>query len=305
MIFKLKDIINCPICKSELIYSEDKENFYCPEHGEVQNSNDILCFLGRKDFNNFDEHWDSNLTKEIPKKKIEGANNFLQPLFNYVDGLEKEPYILDAGCGDGVHLRGIDENIREEKLWVGVDISLSALRNAKSRLTDDNEQYYFINSDVSNLPFKNKQFDIVYSYGVLAYTNNFFKSFSELCRVTKNNGLIGVYVFPKKKGISGFVFEFVRKICKMAGHKGTSLIANFIVPFLGLLPTSSKLSLKNASWKQCKEIVMVNIAPKNLYFPTIEEVESCFLKNKIKIIIKDQSNPIIIWGKKQMGGNLC
>jgi hypothetical protein len=67
------------------------------------------------------------------------------------------------------------------------------------------------------------------------------------------------------------------------------------MPFL---PTQSKLNLKNATWSQCLEIVLVNIAPKQLYFPETAEIEEWFRINNITILEIDHDNPITIWGRK-------
>jgi hypothetical protein len=59
------------------------------------------------------------------------------------------------------------------------------------------------------------------------------------------------------------------------------------------------MSLANASWKECKEIVMVNIAPTQLFFPSEEEIINWFKKKNIDIKLKDEVNKITIWGIKK------
>jgi len=76
------------------------------------------------------------------------------------------------------------------------------------------------------------------------------------------------------------------------------LIADCIVPFLGLLPTRSKMSLANASWRQCREVVLVNIAPSQLYFPQEAEIEGWFAKNDVETVWRDDKAPVTLWGKK-------
>lgn len=246
--------------------------------------------------NNFDQHWDENLFEEIPvTKKIE-AQRFLQPLFDY-----QEPHgpvlVLDAGCGDGVHIEVIagNANSLEGSSFVGLDMSMSALRASLRRRQ---AKWTFVQGDVGKLPFGNGQFDVVFSFGVLAYTDNPFLSFSELCRVTRIGGHIGIWIYPKTGGMGGALFSLVRKACQVTGPIGCRLIADCIVPFLGFLPTRSKVSLTNASWRQCREVVLVNIAPSRLYFPEPFEVESWFAKNNFKIISRDDANPITLWGVK-------
>lgn len=246
--------------------------------------------------NNFDHHWNNNFSKEIPvKKKIE-AKSFLQPLFDYQKS-HSSVLVLDAGCGDGVHIDVITRNTGALKgsFIVGLDISMSPLRTLRRR---EHTKCVFVQADVGKLPFGNGQFDIVFSFGVLAYTENPFFSFSELCRVARTGGYIGIWVYPKTNGVSGTLFSIVRKVCQITGPIACRLIADCIVPFLGFLPTRSKMNLANASWRQCREVVLVNIAPIQLYFPQPIEIESWFVKNNVDVVWRDNKAPVTLWGKK-------
>lgn len=246
--------------------------------------------------NIFESHWKKNRSEQIPESKRKVAYKFLEPLLN--DPRAKMPLsILDAGCGDGVHLDVLLENqiYSKAKLTVGLDMAWSAIILSKQRHQAD---YSYVQADVGDLPFDSDTFDYVFSFGVLAYTDNPFKSFCELSRVTKPGGNIGIWIYPKKIGIAGALFSLVRKLCSLLGPHGINILANLIVPFLGILPTRSGISLKNATWRQCREVVLVNIAPKQLFFPSESEVEDWFRINNISIIFKDHKAPITIWGNK-------
>ena len=208
-------------------------------------------------------------------------------------------HVLDAGCGDGMHILTLEnhpEITQNGSEILGLDLSLEALNVARSR---SQKQHGFVQGDVSKLPFKSESFEVVISYGVLAYTPNPGESFESLTRVLKSGGLIGIWVYPKRTGVGGFVFNTIRGFCRLTGKGGTNFIANLIVPFLGLLPTTSRLSLKNASWKQCREIVKVNIAPEQLYFPKKEEVYKWFDDNGIELVNSEDQDEITLWGIKK------
>jgi ubiquinone/menaquinone biosynthesis C-methylase UbiE len=246
--------------------------------------------------NGFDRHWEENIANEIPVSKKKEAEKFLQPLFDLQKSNEPKR-VLDAGCGDGVHIDALTNAGRgfNDSLIVGLDFSITALNASQRRQKTMSE---FVRGDIGRLPFANNQFDIVYSFGVLAYTANPSLSFSELCRVTRKDGYIGIWVYPQIGGLSGMLLSLARSVCKLTGYAGCRFVANCIVPFLGLLPTRSKVSLVNASWQQCREVVLVTIAPDKLYFPDVSEVESWFTKNNIAIISRDDDAPITLWGKK-------
>jgi ubiquinone/menaquinone biosynthesis C-methylase UbiE len=282
--------LQCPECGSEIIRSANN-SFSCSTHGEFKVVDDILCF---SPMSHFDEHWVLNNLEAIPTSKIEAAKKFIPPVIN-AQKPQQEMHLLDVGCGDGVHVHALNQSIEKLKP-IGIDISLPALKIAKQR--DNKHQWNFMKADAGALPFTNDSFDTVISYGVLAYTANPKTSFSEMCRVAKPGGLIGVWIYPRLGGLKGFVFNSIRALSSMLGTNGATFIANLIVPFIGVLPTSSKISLSNASWRECREIIMVNIFPKHLIFPTQSEVEQWFNENDISIIYSDSTSPITIWGTK-------
>jgi ubiquinone/menaquinone biosynthesis C-methylase UbiE len=242
----------------------------------------------------FNTHWEQNISLEIPISKILIASKFLQPLFSHPQ--MNNMLILDAGCGDGVHAQVImnDRNKIPNSTYIGLDISAAPLRMAQRRLPEN----LYIQGDIGDLPFEDNIFNIVFSFGVLAYTTDPLSSFSELYRVTRPGGYIGIWIYPHIGGIGGFLFSSVRMLCQKLGPIGSRIIADLIVPFLSVLPTTSRVSLKNASWRQCREVVLINIAPKLLIFPNSSEVIEWFMKKNMEIIFQDENNPITIWGVK-------
>ena len=246
--------------------------------------------------NDFDSHWNDYSSQDLPiTKKIE-AQRFLRPLFATMES--RGPLrVLDAGCGDGVHIEVIaaNRNAVESGCLVGLDISMSALHAARRR---GKGKWEFVQGDLGKLPFVDSGFDVVFSFGVLAYTDDPPLSFSEFCRVTKMGGYIGIWVYPRIGGLGGVLFSLARRLCQLTAPLGSRIIAECIVPFLGFLPTRSKMNLANASWKQCREVVLVNLRPRQLVFPTPSEVEGWFKRHNIKITDRDRGNPVTVWGVK-------
>lgn len=242
----------------------------------------------------FDEHWSIFSVNAIPRKKIAEAGSFLGPVVNIYK--DKRIFLLDAGCGDCVHAEALkNHRFSRDSIFVGLDISLSGMRLAKQR----NPDWSLINANILKLPFIDKSFDVIFSFGVLGYTNSPYNSFLELCRVTKQGGLVGVWIYPKREGVLGYVFKAIRSLCRISGSRITRLIGYMIVPFLGLLPTESGVSLKNSTWNQCLEVVLVSIAPTQLFFFEEKEVENWFKQNNIEIVYKNDNKPITIWGIKR------
>jgi ubiquinone/menaquinone biosynthesis C-methylase UbiE len=244
----------------------------------------------------FDKHWDYN-NQEISLQKFKVAKKFLSPLINEVKEKvnDKNIKILDVGCGDGVHLKVIND-MDIPINFCGIDISDKVISYLNK--TYDKKNVVFKVADALKLPFKDESFDAVFSFGVLGYTSNPTKAFKEKIRVLKTGGKLGVWLYPQKKGIFGFLFSLFRFISNNSNDFFKARISDFIVPFLYFLPTRSGLNLSNSTYSQCREVVMVNIAPDNLIFFDKQDVFNWFKKNNIQIDFEDEENPITIWGTK-------
>src|SRR5208337_2826093 len=119
-------------------------------------------------------------------------------------------------------------------------------------------------------------FDLIYSYGVIGYTQNPGHCFQAICELLKPDGLIGIWILPEMKGPMGMVFRWIRTACRRLGPNGTRVLADLIVPFLYLVPTDSRIHLGNSSWAQCRETVLVDIAPGTLVLPSLATVRTWF-----------------------------
>jgi len=104
--------------------------------------------------------------------------------------------VLDAGCGNGRHLRalaklpdlkivGIDRNAQD------VADALVALKNMPDALSAD---YQVMQADINALPFDDASFDCVICSEVLEHIPEHEKALSELVRVLKPSGSLVVSV---------------------------------------------------------------------------------------------------------------
>jgi SAM-dependent methyltransferase len=292
------NIFCCPLCKSHLETVAD--GLQCHRHGLFKNYNGVISFLSGE-HNSFEEHWTNNEAKSIPLSKLSEASDFLRPIKSVLQTKKSKLKVLDAGCGNAVHAGILEKwlqnkEVSEGNTFVGIDLSLSVLM---SNAREGYKAWSFYHADITQLPFVSSTFDVIFSYGVLCYTNDPAESLKELCRCLNTNGIIGVWVYPRTAGISNFIFQTTRKICQIGGKTFTDLFAAFIIPFLPILPTKSKVTLFNSTWKQCREVVLVNISPEFLIFPTVEDVKLWFEQCNCEITFIDENNPITIWGQKK------
>lgn len=257
--------------------------------GRLQRVADAFTAYCRTDTEYFTQHWQEVGDAAYPVTKQRAARAFLEPL-RAADLAPGAP-VLDAGCGDGVHASVIDDVVGAPVAYHGVDISEPALETGRAR----NPAAKFSYADVLSLPFADDAFDATFGYGVLAYTASPAAAFAELCRVTRPGGLIGAWFYTKPAAPLWLMLSAARFV----GGIAPRFVANLVVPFLPLLPTSSRISLFNASWAQCREIVLVNLAPRRLWYPRTDEVVRLLADNDIEVVSVDDTAGITVWGKKR------
>ncbi len=100
--------------------------------------------------------------------------------------------ILDAGCGNGRHLRLVENRC---KLAVGLDFSKKLLELARKKVMAS-----FVCGDVVRLPFKNESFHIVILVAVLHHLptqESRLDCLKELRRVLKHGGKILLSVWSR------------------------------------------------------------------------------------------------------------
>jgi 2-polyprenyl-3-methyl-5-hydroxy-6-metoxy-1,4-benzoquinol methylase len=123
--------------------------------------------------------------------------------------------ILDAGCGMGRYTR-VAGQMGEE--IIGVDLSQSILKAYQN--TRDNPSVHIIQADLLHLPFRKKQFDIIYSLGVLHHTPDPHQAFCNLSACLKEQGTMSVWVY----GTAGRFQDF--KTNPLRGERGKFVTSN-------------------------------------------------------------------------------
>lgn len=247
------------------------------------------------DQNDFNKHWQAHDSLKIPSAKLHQAEIFFTPILN---SLRMQPVrVLDVGCGGGVNWRFLRSLGNPHLMYTGVDYSAVVIDHLQKQISTTKDR--FVQMDATWLTEPDNTYDVVFAYGVIAYTSDPPLSFAELCRVSKTGGWVGIWLYPKQSGLAGWAFNLTRSLCRRVGIFCTRRIADLIVPWLGLLPTQSKVSLRNSTWHQCRESVLVNIAPLQLEFFRSDEIEGWFSANNIEIVYTDPNNPILIWGQKR------
>jgi len=117
----------------------------------------------------------------------------------------RDKLVLDAGCGMGRYtavVAGMGAEI------IGLDLSPSVLKAYdKAR---SNPLTHIIQADIFHLPFRKKQFDVIYSLGVLHHTPDPRKAFLNLTKCLKEGGIISIWLYGTAGRFSDFKTNPVR-----------------------------------------------------------------------------------------------
>ena len=128
----------------------------------------------------------------------------------------KDKNVLEIGCGLGSHASLIANNC---KSYTGVDITNYAVEFTKQRFKLMNiKNGKIILTDAEKLPFENKTFDYVWSWGVIHHSNNTKSIISEIHRVLKKNGRSTIMVY-NKNSIRYYWYGFYQGIFKLKVFK--------------------------------------------------------------------------------------
>lgn len=114
---------------------------------------------------------------------------------------------LDAGCGAGNFTLELSQRFPQLKRIVGIDFLKETITNTIKKIKH-NKKISFIQSDLLNIPFEDKTFDVTICLDVLhhIYRDDFQNAIKELARVTGQYLIIEI---RNKKNIFNFWYNHV------------------------------------------------------------------------------------------------
>ena len=125
--------------------------------------------------------------------------------------LQRVDTILDAGCGLGYKAAWFAD-LAPHALVVGVDFSTAASQAA--RIFADRPNLIFLRGDIAALPVADRSIGYVSCDQVIMHTEEPEITFSELSRITSNDGQFACYFYAKKALPRELLDDYFRIRCK-------------------------------------------------------------------------------------------
>lgn len=151
--------------------------------------------------------------------------------------------VLDAGCGGGRYTRVCAEH--GAGLVVGADRS-RAVEKARD-LCSHLENVAFLQADLTDLPFADDSFDLVFSIGVLHHGPDARSSFDSVARLVKPGGRLSVWLYRRATTVQEWINEALRRRTTRMTHKNLLRWSKAGATFGGI-PVISKLANKIVSF---------------------------------------------------------
>jgi ubiquinone/menaquinone biosynthesis C-methylase UbiE/uncharacterized protein YbaR (Trm112 family) len=103
-------------------------------------------------------------------------------------------WALDCGCGSGEKTRVLARQSPEQNV-VGLDLGVESLEKAVAKFGDMPNLDY-VQGNIMEPPFKDRQFDYGMSLGVLHHTNNTREAFAKFRKMLKEETTCVIWIYP-------------------------------------------------------------------------------------------------------------
>lgn len=148
--------------------------------------------------------------KQAAFKKIARTRYQQYQILKHIDFKSfKNKKVLEIGCGIGTD--GI-QFAKNGAYYTGIDLSNASVNIAKKHFALLKQKGGIIQANAESLPFPQKSFDHVYSFGVIHHTPNPKKLVQEIYRVLKKQGTIAVMLYNRTSFYYLLEVKIIRRI---------------------------------------------------------------------------------------------
>ncbi len=115
--------------------------------------------------------------------------------------------VLEAGCGIGTD--GL-QFARAGARYTGLDLTETAVDLARRRFELAGHEGRFVQGSITDLPFADESFDLVFSWGVIHHTTDMERALAELVRVCRPGGRLLLMLYHRRSLFFVVYRAFVR-----------------------------------------------------------------------------------------------
>lgn len=193
---KFLNILRCIKCrgslnkKKSLLVCDNCDYRYSIIHGIPS----LIEGNGGVDVQITKDKWEQIYKDEHEKLDLEGERQLLSHV-KFISSFRevfKRGICLDLGCGFS---RTVPFLVKMGVSFLGLDISIEALKRSKNLLEKENLKGYFVQANFLNIPIKDSSIDSVFWGLALEYVQDTERAVSEVYRVLKPGGVL-LATFP-------------------------------------------------------------------------------------------------------------
>jgi SAM-dependent methyltransferase len=150
---------------------------------------------------------DAPMTYEEKRRFRYALQDYMHEFFAFAELSGKR--VLELGSGSGIDSA---EMIRDGALVVSMDFSTLSCESTKSLLREARLEEVVTMADAKHLPFREAQFDVIYSYGVIHHIPEVAEVLQEICRCLRNDGLFTGMVYNRESLLYAYSLMYLHGI---------------------------------------------------------------------------------------------
>ncbi len=162
----------------------------------------------------FWDRWSETFMDDPWQREIHPQHVWIKHIID----IHKPKSILEVGCGFGRNIKFLMDSGYPPKQITGIDISSNMIIKAKKYVKT--KEVEFKTASVLNIPFKDSQFDMTLSHGVLMHVqpSNVDTAINEIVRVSKK-GIVLV-----EQNYDGNEYTFIHNYKKLFQQKKINIV---------------------------------------------------------------------------------
>ena len=161
------------------------------------------------------EFWNLNNYEDIRKDRETDRKLYYDTILKY-SARCKRPRVMELGCGTGIDINLMKKRNKSIECYAS-DISVKSIEVGQKITEELGHKIDYFVTDTLNLSFKDEQFDVIYSQGLIEHFENPIDPIKEQLRVLRDGGYLIINV-PQK--FTGYTFMKKRKMIAGKWHLG-------------------------------------------------------------------------------------